>query len=359
MKIIFLITCLTVLLGCSSGATKKYMKEIKIGDVPNLKKPVYEALAGRVDKTLLALDKVNQKKLSNKESKLIDKYKNRFGNVFQKNTVNESLLVNELVGVYHRYWYRGLLNKQPQMEGVESVFNSLKTIAATFGYSAGDFSEDEMNKLEERIQKELKKEGYFSLLGGVKPFLNLMIWKKESVESYKIDLGDTRQEVEVVMMDDFVVLGWAGYATFNVFHVGGWAKKDRLYCVKPSYDLDSENFKISYLAHEGRHFADYKKYPKIDGVNLEYRAKLTELILADESFSVVLDKFISEAKDDPKNSHAYASFLLVRNLSTSSKSMSDLSQVPKNITQENAKKLLNQHSNALDSLGADHVKTVF
>ena len=40
---------------------------------------------------------------------------------------------------------------------------------------------------------------------------------------------------------------------------------------------------ISYLAHESRHFEDYQLFPKLKSADLEYRAKLTELSMANET----------------------------------------------------------------------------
>ena len=61
---------------------------------------------------------------------------------------------------------------------------------------------------------------------------------------------------------------------------GGWAKEDGLYCLCRHYDLDSERYKLSFLKHEARHFADYELYPELQPSDMEYRSKLTEL--ADE-----------------------------------------------------------------------------
>lgn len=85
-------------------------------------------------------------------------------------------------------------------------------------------------------------------------------------------------------MDEFVTLGWTEFATMDKYHPGGWATDDALNCVKKAYDVSSETFLISYLAHEGRHCSDYKHFPKLrNSADLEYRAKLTELSMADST----------------------------------------------------------------------------
>jgi hypothetical protein len=62
--------------------------------------------------------------------------------------------------------------------------------------------------------------------------------------------------------------------------VGGWAIKEdaNLYCNKGDYDLNSEHFKVSYLKHETIHFTDLNEYPQLSSADLEYRAKLIELM---------------------------------------------------------------------------------
>ena len=84
-------------------------------------------------------------------------------------------------------------------------------------------------------------------------------------------------------MEDFATLGWMEYATLGAHHPGGWTEEEGIYCVKKAYDVNSENFKISYLTHEARHFADKKLWPDLKSADLEYRAKLTELNLAQDT----------------------------------------------------------------------------
>lgn len=80
----------------------------------------------------------------------------------------------------------------------------------------------------------------------------------------------------------FLPMVGLGYATFDKATNGGWATKEKLFFVSSQYELDSENFRIYYVHHEGRHFAVYSKFPWITGAVLEYRAKLTQLWLTQE-----------------------------------------------------------------------------
>ncbi len=84
--------------------------------------------------------------------------------------------------------------------------------------------------------------------------------------------------------------------------------------MKDDYDLDSEDFRVHYLQHEARHFADYQRYPKLEAHDLEYRAKLTELVYAKSTLRPTLDHFIANARADLTSAHSYAESILVRNL---------------------------------------------
>ncbi|MFZ1685507.1 MAG: hypothetical protein WAU88_15425, partial [Candidatus Zixiibacteriota bacterium] len=95
----------------------------------------------------------------------------------------------------------------------------------------------------------------------------------------------------------------------------GWATHDALYCVRSAYDLTSEAFLVSYLAHESRHFADYKLFPKLQSADLEYRAKLTELSMADTILFQTIDFFIQNGNYDSENGHSIANFCVIRDLS--------------------------------------------
>jgi hypothetical protein len=85
--------------------------------------------------------------------------------------------------------------------------------------------------------------------------------------------------------------------------------------VRSAYDLESENFRISYLTHEAQHFADNHRFPGIERQDeLEYRAKLAELALARETVYQLLDAFAGNVSDDPGVPHSYANGRVARGL---------------------------------------------
>lgn len=356
-RLLYFFTMTLLMMGCST-MTKKTSR-IRSKDVPNLKPALYAAIGGNVSQALADIDQLDEAKLSAVEKDYLEKYKRRFGKESTLELSSEEQLVGQVMNAFHSYWKKALLQEINEVEGYKYLFSKLEPLALTRGYKAKDFSEEEFEKLADFLKSELKRDGYYSLWGHVKPFLNLMVWEKESEKVYSVDIGEPeKQDVKVVFMDDFKELGWGAFATLEIMYVGGWAKSDKLFCVKPAYDVDSETFRVSYLAHEGRHFSDYKLFPKIDQVDLEYRAKLTEIVTSDITYKDAIDKFILEGKNDKSAPHAYASYLLVRDLNKKLKS-DDISSHDKKLVQKAAKELIDEHTEKAQKKGAANVQTLF
>jgi len=148
--------------------------------------------------------------------------------------------------------------------------------------------------------------GLHALTGRTEPFYELMIWKKEETKVYDVALPEGPVNVKVVFLDGFASFGWSGFATCGVAQTGGWAKPDALYAVRSSYDVGSEGFRVSYLTHEGQHFADYAKYPKLEQPELEYRAKLSEIAMSQATTAELLQRFAALAGTSRALPHAFA-----------------------------------------------------
>lgn len=86
-------------------------------------------------------------------------------------------------------------------------------------------------------------------------------------------------------------------------------------CPTNPLTLESENFKISYLKHEGQHFADYRLFPQLSSADPEYRAKLVEFCYAEESAHKLIVFFLRNSSRDRNNSHAFANNCVLRDLS--------------------------------------------
>lgn len=69
--------------------------------------------------------------------------------------------------------------------------------------------------------------------------------------------------------------------------------------------MESESFQVSLLKHEAQHAADLARYPDMSNEDLEYRAKLVELVYSKERD--LFTPFAQQAGDRNKaNGHARA-----------------------------------------------------
>lgn len=180
---------------------------------------------------------------------------------------------------------------------------------------------------------------------------------------YPVTTPEDTIDVKVVFMDSVMSNGWEGFATLDTYYPGGWATNDALYCAHDSYDLASEDFRISYLKHEGKHFADYKRFPKLESPDLEYRAKLVELSAAESSLPGLIQFFLQNSAYDATNPHANANFCVMRDLSRTlfNKEREEDVEVWKKMPSEQvhlaSAALLRKNTRDLIAAGARSVKT--
>lgn len=257
-------------------------------------------------------------------------------------------LVRLLVLTYRNYYRNVLLNPSNAKRFERELFQDLQAICSDFQLSPRKMN---FETVELELKEELCKRGFFSLFGIVTPFRSLLVWRTQSRRKFRVKLVGGTQSVAVVFLKDFVELGWMHFATFGRHCVGGWAKKDALYCVARRYDLSSDKFRASYLCHEAQHFSDFKKFPKLKQVDLEYRAKLAELVASKRPVQLIR-KFQQEAKDDKTLPHSYASFCVVKGLSISP------SDRRRRAIAFVASKRLIEHSSQLRARGASVVRGV-
>lgn len=163
-------------------------------------------------------------------------------------------------------------------------------------------------------KRQLEGMGLRAITGVTWPYYELMLWTAEDRQEYRVDLLDQVVTVPVVFMDGFISRGWLSYGSCERFGAGGWTANGTLYAVRSRYDVASEAFRVSYLGHEGRHFADNRDRPGLEQPELEYRAKLTELVLSRDSTRKLFDQFLHSGQRGRGAPHAHAEYWLVRHL---------------------------------------------
>lgn len=287
---------------------------------------------------------IKKSKNTNLERKIIS----RFVDQNEKSRIPcEDKYVKSVIQTYRRYYCNALLYPKKVKVFEKALVVELKSLTIAEGIKvASKLSSD---KLEVILKDEFKRRGFFSLFGTVSPFKSLMVWKKEASKTYTVELPEKKQKVKVVFMDQFIELSWLHYATFGKYYVGGWAKKDSLFCVKQAYKINGPIFKVHYLAHEAQHFSDYKYFPKLQQVDLEYRAKLAELALAKNPKKLIL-KLKNEAQKNAKIPHSFAAYQILKGIDNATSSIK---------LRDQASKLLVENTKLLKAKGARSVKSIF
>lgn len=191
--------------------------------------------------------------------------------------------------------------------------------------------EDE-GEIADRLKTLFAENGYHIQTGRTQGFYGPYVWRETVLTEYDVGLPCGVRKYKVNVLRGIVMCGYMNYLTFGQFGTRGWAGEDGIInCVESANDFDSEQFTVSLLKHEAQHVEDMERWQDITPTELEYRAKLVELMYAEKED--LLGKFVSEASaDDPENSHAMASARIADE-------MRDLCGFPTSEIQKRAKEL--------------------
>ncbi|HEY8210349.1 MAG TPA: hypothetical protein VIG99_22850 [Myxococcaceae bacterium] len=224
----------------------------------------------------------------------------------------EDRLMADAIRAYQGYWLQVLLKELDEEAGDAFLLAKLREVLAAHGHPASEGAT--LDEVVDLLGSQLEERGFRNIHGVTAPYYELMAWKTEARQTYQVALPELVQPTTVVFLSDFATLGWSHLATCGVNYSGGWTKPEALYCVKEAYDVASENFQVSYLAHEAQHFADNRDFPKLEQPELEYRAKLAELSLARDTARTLVQTFGSRPGDSRSAPHNYANKRVVMDL---------------------------------------------
>ena len=195
--------------------------------------------------------------------------------------------LNEILLAYQKYYRDAFYLELPAEEAVQRLRERL---AALFQV-ASDVS---LDKLEEMAGAAFRRKSFHALMGRTSGYYGPYIWKVEELRHYKVELPEGTQDYAVKFLDGFIMKSWLDYISFGETGTGGWSNGDGLiHCVRAAWDLESEDFQVSLLKHEAQHAMDQARYKDITNKELEYRAKLVELIYSKERR--MLERFVSQA----------------------------------------------------------------
>lgn len=212
--------------------------------------------------------------------------------------------LQDILLAYQKYYRDAFYLEQSPEEAAEGLRARLAGLL-----EGGAASLDEL----EELAAEAFRAGGFHFLGGrTGGCYGPYIWRTEELRRYEVELPEGVQEYAVKLLGGFVMESWLSYLTFGLSGTGGWSNGDGLiHCVKRHYDLESESFRVSLLKHEAQHASDQSRYPGMSSVDLEYWAKLVELIYSEER--QLLGRFLQEADAaNPSSAHGLAAERIVR-----------------------------------------------
>jgi len=246
------------------------------------------------------------------KNEIVEKYNNLFREVDPVyGFIKASELISNLLKSFHDYYRRVFWIHDDLTDAEKILYSSLREIAGL-----SQESKIENDKLDDLIGDQVRKEGFEYLGGMTSGYYGPYIWKETKPIQYEVELPEGRQSLTVNMMDGFVSRSWLDYISFGETGTGGWANEGGLYCVERLYkdDFLKPQFQISFLKHESQHKADFERYGDIQSKDLEYRAKLVELIYYPDLS--IFEGLLREADGENKeNAHCYASYVIIRELS--------------------------------------------
>lgn len=212
--------------------------------------------------------------------------------------------LQDILLAYQKYYRDAFYLEQSPEEAAEGLRARL---AGLLGDGAASLDE-----LEELAAEAFRAGGFHFLGGRTGGCYGPYIWRTEELRRYEVELPEGVQEYAVKLLGGFVMESWLSYLTFGLSGTGGWSNGDGLiHCVKRHYDLESESFRVSLLKHEAQHASDQSRYPGMSSADLEYRAKLVELIYSEER--QLLGRFLQEADAaNPGSGHGLAAERIVR-----------------------------------------------
>lgn len=206
--------------------------------------------------------------------------------------------LNRILLCYQQYFRDVFYLHKDNAEAEAFLFDKLKTEL--------DLPNGDVSAVEEEMTRRFNKLGYQILCGITNGYRGPYVWKETVPMTFDVELPETTRTYRINMLRGFVFRSWMDYLTFGEKGTGGWTSPDgTINCVEKAYDVNSEKFRVSLLKHEAQHAEDYGRWNNIEPWELEYRAKLVELIYTQEMN--LLEKFCREAiPERTGDSHAHA-----------------------------------------------------
>jgi len=236
-----------------------------------------------------------------------------------KNTSGNKIIF-DISNIYRKYWREELLKENKEERTDSLLYINLTDYLISNNLTT--ISRDSLSrtiKNDSELKRIIESQGFKTKFLYRNGFQEAIIWDKETINEYEVTLPKDTITAKVIFIENYHLNGYDYYASMGSAQVGGWATQGEatLHCNKREYDLSSEKFRISYLKHESIHFTDLNDYPNLSSADLEYRAKVIELMHCTKT--TIYDRindFIHAANSSQRtHSHPYANYSIIKNLS--------------------------------------------
>ncbi len=215
--------------------------------------------------------------------------------------------VRQVLAAYYRY-LRYVLTGSAQALAEDLLYRDLLAAVTVSGAS-----HPTLDDLEDVLTEEFSARGYSFVGGLTPPYRGPYIWRETLETSYDVDIPEGRERVKAHICSGFLLCGWLDFATFGHIGTGGWARPEGIYLVRHRYrSFTSTQFTVGFLRHEAQHVWDLRHFPELPAEDLEYRAKLVELIYAPSRRQI--DLWRRGALANPENAHAYSGYRVLQDL---------------------------------------------
>lgn len=263
------------------------------------------ALQADEPRALQLLKEIDMASLFEKDRAFVTCVRARFGPSAVAPSNEQRTFTDRAIALYQSYWFASLTRPETRGEEEKKLDTSLRKLLGA----------PKSADLDSLLEKRIEADGNRSLGGRTGLLRELVVWGKQDEEEVPVALPEGTYTAKVFLLNGFKSFGWSYYATCGRRATGGWTTENALYAVVPRYEsLDAEEFRVTFLGHETQHFADKGRFKDLKDWELEYRAKLTELALADQTRTKVLGKFIEDQGDDPASPHSYADRQVLKTL---------------------------------------------
>lgn len=298
-------------------------------------------------------------------------YKRNFNKRFvdQNESFNDdtdSKTLKDIISLYRNYWAKDFMKSKNDSTNYNNQFvKKMSTYLIEKGLSKKH--KDSVlvfNDIKSDLNKAIKQEGVFCQFFFLDEKFDIIIWSKQHEETYTVKTPYETREIPVVFFSNRILKNRRDFIPFGTQKTGGWPNNEEGVIYSGDYDVNSENFKYSFLTHEGNHFFDVEKYPNLTAADLEYRSKLIELIYVKIDKNRILKGFLSGASNTNRShGHAYANFEVIKNLSEIifkkpfEGNYSKWKEIPVELINETAFKLLESNQIVLEA--NPNIETVF